>query len=117
MLLLSHTHHSSADLTWLTELLSDHSKEQVEPAVIESAGFLALREKECPLAAFSTLHVLPLGLDAFFEEMEVSAHYQPAGGENVVVQAPEIFHRVERVHAAQRLPPGGLFLPPAEVKK
>jgi len=114
MLLLPHTHHGSADLTGLTELLSYHSKEQVEPAIIESAGFFALREEKCPFAAFSTLRVFPFGLNAFFEEVEVGAHYEPTRGEDVVVQTPEIFHRVERVHAAQRLPPSGLLLPPVK---
>jgi len=49
--------------------------------------------------------------------MEVSTHDESTRSEDVVVQTPEVLHRVEGVHAAQGLSPGGLLLPPIGVVK
>ena len=54
-----------------------------------------------PLAALLTRLVLPLGLNALFEEVEIGAVVEAGGREDVVVQAPEIFHSAEGVHLLQ----------------
>ena len=110
MLFLANTHYSTAYLARLTELLSDHGEQQVEPAVIESRRFLALRKEVGPLAALRTFRVLPLRLDALLEEMEVSPHDQPTRRQNVVVEAPKIFYGIKSVDSSQCLSPCRLFL-------
>mmetsp|Transcript_6976 Transcript_6976/g.10906 ORF Transcript_6976/g.10906 Transcript_6976/m.10906 type:complete len:242 (-) Transcript_6976:108-833(-) len=115
MLLPAHRDDGAADLAGLAELLADHGEEHVEPVLVQSLHLLALGEAVRPLAALGALGVLPLGLDTLLEQVKVGAHDQPAGRQDVVVQAPEILHRVEGVHATQRLPPGHLLLLPVGV--
>ena len=110
MLFLANTHYSTAYLARLTELLSDHGEQQVEPAVIQGAWILALRKKVSPLAPFCALCIFPFWFDPFLEEMEVSPHDQPTRRQNVVVEAPKIFYGIKSVDSSQCLSPCRLFL-------
>ncbi len=59
---------------------------RVQPEFVEDL-LVAARHEDGPLAAVLAGGVLPLRLDALFEEVEVRARLQPAGGLDVVVQA------------------------------
>ena len=67
-------------------------------------------EKSRSLATFCALSVFPLGLNPLLEEMEVSPHDQPARCQYIIIEAPKVFHGIERVDGSQSLSPCRLLL-------
>eukprot|EP00208_Stichococcus_sp_RCC1054_P006196 CAMPEP_0206140114 /NCGR_PEP_ID=MMETSP1473-20131121/8362_1 /ASSEMBLY_ACC=CAM_ASM_001109 /TAXON_ID=1461547 /ORGANISM="Stichococcus sp, Strain RCC1054" /LENGTH=124 /DNA_ID=CAMNT_0053534129 /DNA_START=261 /DNA_END=635 /DNA_ORIENTATION=- len=87
VLLLAHVHHHAADLIAVRELLPDARQKRVQPELVQEllAVAAAARHQDSPFAAGLALRVLPLGLDALLEQVEICPRAQPAGRLDVVV--------------------------------
>ena len=86
--------------------LTYEAEHNLEPEVVQAGRPLPLVQVDEPPAAPAVLVVLPHGLDALLEQAVVTASGQPGGQLNVVVEAPEVFHRAEGDDGALVLLPG-----------
>mmetsp|Transcript_10376 Transcript_10376/g.28296 ORF Transcript_10376/g.28296 Transcript_10376/m.28296 type:complete len:225 (-) Transcript_10376:525-1199(-) len=104
VVLRPHVHDDAADLVSLVKLLSNAREHGVQPVCIEQLG-VPLGQNRRPLATMLAGRVLPLGLDALLEQVQVGHVGEPRRRDDVVIQAPEILHGVKGVHGAERLAP------------
>lgn len=85
----------------VVERLADQTQQRFQPEAVQVRSPLLLGERDQPASAAFVPLVLPHGLDAVLKQGVIAAGHEVAGQLDVVVEGPEIFHRVELGDEAQ----------------
>lgn len=105
---------SAANVLGALERLADHDQQNVEPQLIEKPA-LVVPQRDEPAAAALVRLVLPHRANVALEQRIVVAGAQLRCHADVIVQAPEVLHRIERgdavLHLLPRLGPIVLQIP------